>query len=206
MKDINILVFGDSIAYGACDKEYVGWINRLKLDLEIQDKNNNYYSIFNLGIPGNTSSELRKRFKQEYNARHDQNARNIIIFSIGINDSQIINEKNRVSESNFVKNIVFLIKQARKFTNNILFIGLTRVDESKVMPVPWNSSIYYTNNEICKFDNSLANICSHRDISYLDVSNLLDNEDLDDGLHPNSNGHQKLYEKIYKQLEALEWI
>lgn len=48
MKDVNILVFGDSIVYGAWDDEKAGWVNRLRLVLEHQ--NDVYYNIFNLGF------------------------------------------------------------------------------------------------------------------------------------------------------------
>ena len=40
MKDINILVFGDSITYGAWDKEKSGWVNRLRLALEKAKRQN----------------------------------------------------------------------------------------------------------------------------------------------------------------------
>ena len=43
MKDINILVFGDSIAYGAWDDDKAGWVNRLRLILE--DNSNQYYNF-----------------------------------------------------------------------------------------------------------------------------------------------------------------
>lgn len=199
MKDINILVFGDSIAYGAWDNEKSGWINRLKLSLEKQT--NYYYNIFNLGIPGNTTFDIKERFLYECKQRYSINSNTIIIFSIGINDSYIINGKNNVSIADFKNNIIDLINMAKTYTKNILFVGLTNVDESKVNPVPWENQISYLNKEILKFDYELENICKQNGISYLNVFELLKMDDLQDGLHPNSKGHQKLCNEILKHLK-----
>ena len=48
MNDVNILVFGDSIAYGALDNEKGGWVNRIRLALE--SKSEIYFNIYNLRI------------------------------------------------------------------------------------------------------------------------------------------------------------
>jgi lysophospholipase L1-like esterase len=39
----------------------------------------------------------------------------------------------------------------------------------------------------------------------LDVG-LLNNEDFDDGLHPNTEGHQKIFEKVKNFLVENGWI
>lgn len=205
MKDVNILIFGDSIAYGACDKENLGWVNRLRFTLE-KNKKNDYYNVFNLSVPGDTTIELKNRFRNECNARYNSNMHNIIIFSIGVNDSQIINNTNHVSEDSFKKNIVKLVAQALQYTEKILFVGLTPVDNSRVNSLSWNPSITYTNDEVSKFNIYLKDVCSRCSTKYLNIFDLLNNDDLEDGLHPNSVGHQKIYEKIYQYLEDLNWI
>lgn len=199
MKDINILVFGDSITYGAWDNEKAGWVNRLRLSLE--GKNDRYYSIFNLGIPGDTTIGVKKRFNNECKCRCDETARTIIIFSIGINDSYIVDGKNNVAISNFKENILDLINMAKKYTEDILFIGLSKVDEALVNPIAWDDSISYLNKEIFKFDKELENICVQNKISYLSVFDLLEKTDLQDGLHPNSVGHKKICDVILKYIE-----
>lgn len=199
MKNINILVFGDSIAYGAWDDESAGWVNRLRLALE--NKNDCYYNIFNLGIPGETTTNVKKRFDYECNHRHDINAQTIIIFSIGINDSYIVAGKNNVSILDFKNNILDLINMAKKYTENILFIGLSKVDEDQVCPLPWDNGISYLNKEILKFDEILKNVCKENRIPYLDIFHLFKITDLQDGLHPNSKGHKKLCDEVLKQID-----
>ncbi len=199
MKDINILVFGDSIVYGAWDDENAGWVNRLRLVLE--SKNDCYYNIFNLGIPGDTTTNVKTRFEYECSHRHNINAQTIIIFSVGINDSYIVAEKNNVSISDFKNNILDLINMAKEYTQNILFIGLSKVDESQVNPLSWDNNISYLNKEILKFDKVLESICYQNKIDYLNIFELLKISDLKDGLHPNSVGHQKICNEILRKIE-----
>lgn len=199
MKDINILVFGDSIVYGAYDDEKAGWVNRLRIMLE--SKNDTYYNIFNLGIAGNTTIDVLKRLKYECENRCVPDAKNIIIFAVGINDSQIINQKNNVQKEAFKLNLINIITLAKKYADEIMFLGLTRVDESKTVPIPWNPSICYFNKRIIEFDNELENICMEKNVGYLKMYDLLEKEELTDGLHPDSNGHQKIAEKVINKLK-----
>lgn len=199
MKDIDILIFGDSITYGAWDNEKGGWVNRLRLALE--NKNETYFNIYNLGISGDTTLNLKKRFDNEFFYRFSIESKTIIIFSIGINDSQIVNSKSSTYINNFRENIIELIDKARKFSSYVLFIGLTRVDEARVMPVYWDDDISYSNEEIIKYNKELKNICEDKKVDCLDVFDLLNIKDLDDGLHPNNNGHQKLCEVVLKYLQ-----
>ena len=201
MKDINILVFGDSIVYGAWDKEIAGWVNRLRLSLE--NKNDGYYNVFNLGIPGDTTVSLKERFNYECNSRFNKKAQTIIIFSIGINDSYIIDGKNNVRISDFKNNTLDLINMAKQYTSNILFVGLVNVDESQVNPLEWDDSISYLNGEILKFDKELENVCYQNNCVYLNVFNLLGLSDLKDGLHPNCVGHQKICDKVLKTIKEI---
>ena len=113
----------------------------------------------------------------------------------------MVDEKNNVSISDFKKNILDLINMSKEYTQNILFLGLSRVDESKVNPLSWDDNISYLNKEILKFDKELERICSKNKISYLNIFDLLEISDLKDGLHPNSIGHQKICDEILKKIE-----
>ena len=195
MKDINILVFGDSITYGAWDKEKSGWVNRLRLALE-NDNSNNCYTIFNLGISGDVTEGIKNRFDNECKIRFNKNDNTIIIFSIGINDSQNIKDEDRVLLGTFRNNVISLINSAKKYTNNILFIGLTKVDESEIEFYPWNKDKCYSDSKIILFDFVLKEICLENNVDYIDAYDLLESKDLFDGLHLNGNGQHKVCNKI----------
>ena len=66
-----ILIFGDSIVYGAWDSEG-GWVDRLKRDahkLYFDTKGETKIQILNCGIGGETSRGLLKRVEQEILSR-----------------------------------------------------------------------------------------------------------------------------------------
>jgi lysophospholipase L1-like esterase len=105
----------------------------------------------------------------------------------------------------FKSNLEEIIKRAKVITQNIMFIGFKNVDESKTMPVSWKD-IYYVNSEIKKYDETMQEVCDQNNILYLDVFGLLNNQDLEDGLHPNTVGHTKVFNKAKDFLIEHKWI
>ena len=188
----NICVLGDSIVYGAWDEEKHGYVNRLKEAI----KSNKYIeNIYALGIPGETSEGLLKRIDIELKPRNP----NTIIIATGIKDTIYIKSKNKeaVSQENFINNISKIIDIAKKYTNNILVLGLTRVIEEHTTPILWNDDEMYFNSTIEKYDTVLAKYCAINNVEYLKMFDVLDDSDLcDDGIHPNDNGHEKIYKAI----------
>ena len=187
---LNICIFGDSIARGEYDSVNGGWANLLINDLRERKDD---ASVYNLSICGDTTAGLLKRFKVEAVARNPE----IIIFAIGINDASYDNvlHKETVVLPQFKKNFSKLISEARKFTPKIIFVGLTRVTEEVTDPVNW-ADISYLNSKIELYDDVIKEICRKEKLSYIKVSRLITKEDLEDGLHPNTRGHEKLFEKV----------
>ena len=198
MEFINIIVFGDSIAYGLDDIEFGGWVNRLRVYLDNHEERK--INVFNLSISGEITEETISRFNAECNARYDKNKKTIIVFAIGINDTQIISGNDRVSIEQFLSNIKALISAAKNFTNAVLFVGLTNVDELKVTPVFWNKSKSYFNDKIIKFDSLLEETCNKEKVLYLNVYNMITSNEFSDGLHINNIGHQKLCDAVLNEI------
>jgi lysophospholipase L1-like esterase len=89
---MRILVFGDSIAYGAWDTQG-GWVERLKCDAHLQtaqSRGANKLQIINLGIGGDTSTKILKRMHDEIVARKDPKWPLALIIGLGINDERFI--------------------------------------------------------------------------------------------------------------------
>lgn len=196
----NILVFGDSIVYGVGDLEKGGWVNRLRLSLE-EHQERNEFNVFNLGISGEITEEVKNRFDVECRARINPEAKTIIIVSMGVNDTQVINGKDRIEIETFKKNMQEVMQMAKQYTKYILFLGLTRVDESKMVPFPWNKEKSCFNNKIDRFDKELRQLCKENKIDYVEVANHLTLEDLYDGLHPNQEGHQKISTIVLEKIK-----
>lgn len=199
MKKI-INIFGDSITQGACDEEKGGWADRLKQFLSKEGDDENYFEVYNLGVSGDNSDRLIKRFLNENEARNPS----IILIAIGINDSQYIKSKDgqRVPLETFEINLLEIIKQAKKFTEEVIFVGPTKVDESKTMPVLYNTDRNYSHKNIALYNGKIKEICEKNGLLFVEMMDLLNNDDLEDGLHPNAQGHEKMFLRIKDFLSA----
>ena len=189
-----INIFGDSITWGAADSEMGGWADRLKNHLGKDKDEEDYFETYNLGVAGDNSDKLLKRFAAENEARNPDT----IIIAIGINDSRYvgIRENSNVPLERFASNLEEIIKQARKFTEEIIFVGLTRVDEKRVSPMPWNPEINFDNKNVAIYDDKLKEICNNNELLLVEMMDLLDDSDLEEGLHPNSKGHEKMFLRV----------
>jgi lysophospholipase L1-like esterase len=208
-----ILVFGDSITYGRGDCEHEGWVGRIKfffngkiLELE------KYLFIYNLGVSADTTKNLIERFEFETKQRLSKRRKNITIFGIGINDSCYSDDKKTldVSSEQFKKNLKRLIDLARKFSSNIIFIGLTPVDESRTTPISWNANKFYKNQYIKEYNQIIRSVCEESDVYFIEILDEFKKVDykklLEDGVHPNSEGHQKIFEIVKNFLEEKKII
>lgn len=184
---MTIGVWGDSITFGSCDSEALGWPGRLRESLPLDD----WSELYNFGICGETSADLLKRFEIEASAIQPSD----IVFAIGINDSKYPgeSEQNKVALSDYKANLEKLIKQAKSFTNKITIVGATRVDDG------WKSAKgnRFLNEEIEKYNAAMKEVASQNNLPFIDMFDVLDPAiDLADGLHPNAQGYQKMFEVI----------
>lgn len=200
----HICIFGCSIAHGSWDYEYSGWVTRLRKFLEQKPASKKErYLVYNMSISGSTTGELLKRFEIECESMSKRGFE-FIIFSIGTNDSLLIYDKNHLitPPEEFKENVQKLIKLARKFTKKIIFVGLIPVDETKTTPLPWTVNEYYKNEYILKNNDILKKVCKENNVYFIEMFenwtkiNYKDLLDYYDGLHPNSEGHKKIFETV----------
>lgn len=187
-----INVFGDSIAKGHSAEGQNGWVSKLKEYLE--EEHQDYFEVYNLGISGNTTDDLLGRFSNENKSRNP----NIVIVAIGINDSQYVNTKEtyRVGFEKFENNLLEIIKQGKEYTQEIVFVGLVKIEEEKLMPIPWNTAIYGEEKDAIRYNKKIKEICEKNNLPFIDMDGLLENDDLEDGLHPITQGHEKMFQRI----------
>lgn len=199
-----ILIFGDSITYGAWDRKG-GWVLRLKRFLHqrnLSDSNKQSDFVYNLGVSGNTTKDLLNRFESETKRRLKKGAETIIVFDIGINDCQFIHSKNglRLSSEDFRNNLQKLFNLAERLSSKIIFVGLTPVDEEKTTPIPWNEDKSWKNKYINQFNKTLRSFCEEKKVYFVDLlEDFMETNYkilLEDGSHPNVKGHQKIFEIV----------
>lgn len=198
-----ILVLGDSITFGRGESPTFGWSGRLKEYFEAQEFHN---CLYNLGLPGDTSTNLLKRFETEVKARvkyirPEDNY--LILIGIGINDSRGIDTPKNLETTpkKYEENVIKLIKIAKKYTKNVVLLELTPVDENITNPF---ENTYFTNNKIQEFNSILKNISQNENVLLLELFNKIYSTNykkkLVDGIHPNSEGYQFIFKIIKKYL------
>jgi acyl-CoA thioesterase I len=197
----NIFVFGASIVQGFWDIQG-GWATRLKQYFEALmitapnfPETSFFYSVFPLGISGDTTKDILGRFEFETKQRTTSPAiENIFIFSIGSNDTAFLT----LTESK--KNIKEITKRAKRLSRKIAFLEETPVNESLTKPVVWDKECFYENKKINAYNKVLEQIAKENNV---DVIRLFDGwtklnyqKMLADGVHPNDKGHKYIFEKV----------
>lgn len=203
-----IFIFGDSIAHGIWDEEMGGWVNRLDMYLK-QDKftaEDNFTEVYNLGVDGDTSENILNRFEFETYHRTIPEQGDVFLIAVGINDAAFLKEQgdNFVPKSQFKENLQYMITLVKKYSERIVFAGLTAIDEK--MANPKGCVACYENKHVGEYNEVIKKVCEENDLIFIDVlsqfkkgnyAELLD----EDGLHPNSSGHRKIFEIVRDALE-----
>lgn len=189
---MTILVFGDSIAYGYSDSQG-GWVDRLRVE---NFKADSPHDIYNLGISGATSESLLKQITNEIDARRWFDEIHVIV-AIGLNDSMLVGEKPQTSESAFRTNIENLIGLLKDNCRSFEFMGLTACDEKRTLPVGWGD-FHFKNERIKNYENIIGEVTASQNVPFTPLFDKFQGkpELLEDGLHPNSEGHELILDSI----------
>jgi acyl-CoA thioesterase-1 len=195
-----IFIFGDSLPYGKWDTEVCGWASRLRrfLDEKVM-AGSGYYETFNFGVPGDFSRGLLERFESDMRPRFRDGDDIVIIFQIGINDTQFQSQsgKLRTEQKEFRENIERLIGIAQKYTSKVAVIGMAPINEEQALEVPWYRDDYYRNKWINEYNEILRAVAKEKGAHFLELLEKLNDkryfDNLVDGIHPNAKGHEWLF-------------
>ncbi len=210
----NIFIFGDSITYGEWDQSG-GWANRIRsyYDQLVLPVPGDYIITYNLGIPSDTSDGLAQRLTQETRSRLTPNpsVRNIqFIIAIGTNDSRWLIEEQRrgVELDQFTINLEKITAAAKLFSNDISFIGLLPCIEETVLKSAEKHQWVeiYDNRALMQYDEAIRQHCLLSNLEFIDLYDafIMHNHAslLNDGLHPNADGHAMISDLILTRLKT----
>ncbi len=209
MKTISrIIVFGDSIAYGKWDPSG-GWVQRLREFVDVTynlPTAQDIVQVHNVSIPGETSLYLKTRFESELLprllGRNNEIKSSAIILAIGLNDICHKNARHerQLTQSEQQENFLTLISVARKYTDNIFVLGFTPIDQEKT----WKSFPLFENQflseDVAIYEKKLADFLLSQSVVCVPVYNLLDASTFTDGIHPNGEGHDVIFEQVKSAL------
>lgn len=205
----NIIICGDSIVYGIGDFKTNGWASMFKNYIVNKDDSkvcNNYVHI--AGFPGATSTDILNKIESILKSFKHEEFKNIVILSIGINDTQEFNGNQKNTIEKFKENIYKIAKIVLENNCDLIILGLTRIECGEKFL--WKPNKYSDNQviseydkdlrAILEFDRELKELCKENKLTYIPMQDLLQKEDFIDGLHPNTNGHKKICEYLINKL------
>ena len=195
----NILIFGDSITRGAFDLEKHGWASRLSMFCWKNNfqKTGVYYrgpDIDIFAIDGDRTVEVVKKF--DFQIENYQWSVDKIVFAIGTNDAGFEKGEKRNNKKDFEKNLEILVQKGveKVGVENVYFLGLTDID-SEIIKEDWEE------NRLKEFDKIIQKVVEENDCQFIPMQGLLKKEDLADGLHPNAQGHEKIFQRVKEYLK-----
>lgn len=200
----NILIFGDSIAIGRNVQKTKSWPILLSNYIDCKDKKS--ILVYNLSVAGNSTKDIILRLFNEIRARCNKKKylenSLILIFAIGINDSKNLkfHNKDKIIINHFISNIKKIISIAGSFSGEVCFLGLNPVDDLKMC----KECIPLQNKRIKRYNSIIKNVCRQNNVTFIDVFNVwfgMDYKKLlsNDGMHPNSVGHKKIFKMLISQ-------
>lgn len=200
---MRILVFGDSIAYGAWDTES-GWVERIKQTAHkqtVDSMGKNKLQIVNLGIGGDSSTKILKRMPSEIEARYSASWPFVFVFAFGTNDERTIDGKIETPIEKFESNVKEIISIAKQHSNKILFLGIPPIGKEKVE----FKGQEYSDERVQKYEKHLQNIVTDYGLPFATIRPQFEAAGLDslyvyDKIHPNNKGHQLIAEAAWSVL------
>lgn len=204
---MRILFFGASIERGYWDFSG-GWVHIFQEDLDrYRWENDEDYSVYNLGISGDTSRGIRERIWPETEARNNSEELAFVLRVTGVNDSQVENEtgENKVPPEEYEENLRQIIDTCREFSDRIFLVGSVPIIEEEVDPMPWKPTHSYLESEIEKYSERLRNVSEEKSVTLIkpDVEEEVDDWEscMKDGVHPGEEGHRAIYSIVKKRLK-----
>ena len=204
----DIFVFGDSIGDGSYDTEHGGWASLLAMSeykKRLQACNYDAGStIVNMSVCGETTADLLLRIETDLKTRKAEADGDVALLAMGTNDAAFVDDKNQVAIEDFKGNIVRLINTLRMSCKQVLVLGLSPVYESLSKPWCFNTTVYWENSTLQKYDEALCQIANDEQVTFIPLQDVLDtssDQHLPDGLHPNAEGHRLIFERVKQTLE-----
>lgn len=147
----NYIIIGDSITYGIGDFESGGWAAMFKNYIVKKDdtkKCSNYVHV--AGFPGATSTDILSKIDSILKLFKNEEFTNIVILSIGVNDTQEFNGSQKNSIEQYKSNIEKIAKCVIDNGCYMIILGLTRIESDEKFL--WKPNKYYDNEIISEYD------------------------------------------------------
>ena len=209
---MSIFIFGDSIGEGAWDS-MGGWPARLsKMVIDYyKNKGSRFWpTTLNLSVSGDMIRDLNIRLPEVYHKRCWTSQDNLIIIAVGTNDTRSEGQPDFYvnSPENFQYELFTLGQQLRNTTKNVVILGLSDIDETKMNPCEWSDiPNYWERSRVKLFNAKLKQWAESKGYDFVDLYQLTSSDPdfitnkLEDGLHPNDAGHELIANVVFEAIK-----
>ncbi|MFH1649748.1 MAG: SGNH/GDSL hydrolase family protein [Candidatus Woesearchaeota archaeon] len=202
-----IVCIGDSIVEGEGDEMGLGgWAGRLHRELT-KNKKVGEMRVYNLGVGMETSKDLLHRFFSEVIYRNPD----IVIIQGAHGDSRSMFNNEGEREFEIGKGA-----RMRAYERLFEFLGSSKI---KILFLGLNPPCVSCNNSkvdkeyeehVESHNRGLEILCKKHKVKFLDPRDILKGKDMNsvyvDGIHPNANGYDLMFDAILKELKKLKYI
>lgn len=210
----NILIFGASIVHGVGAAKG-GWADQIKQSFHAEmygpgGRGDDSCDVYELGIPGGSLPDLLARFDGELRARAGSAERGdvYVVFSAGTNDSKWHRDtaQHLFSADDFAANVHAFIHLAKEYTDNILAVGVTPIDESK-FPLEDGERLL-SNERIRSFEQAFQRTCDDEGVTFVPIFDQAPTDWVQacvgpDGVHPTDAGHEWIRSLVEPELRNM---
>ncbi len=191
MASLQIGVWGDSIAAGAGATNCMGWAQMLGCQ-------------FTNAVHGDGLREIQMKIQNDL----QENCPPVVIIAAGINDARWIESSGEytssIEQTNVALNQILSLLSDKLCTPYVL--GLTPVDDKRTTPVSWNSDRFWKSERVATVNEEMERICKSRNVTYISLQNQLKDNHLEDGLHPNDEGHEIIAKIVSDTLNGISLL
>ena len=188
---MRICFFGDSFINGVGDDGCLGWVGRL---CSAERKAGVDLTLYNLGVRGDTSADVRRRWRLEADLRLPAECDGRLVFSFGLNDLAPIDERGapRVAPAASLRDARAILTEASAWRPTLM-----------VGPLPVTQS-QDRNTRIARFSDQLAALCDELTVPFFSAVPFAEafhatwrgEAEAGDGVHPNAGSYDALANAI----------
>lgn len=193
-----ICFIGDAFTASAGDETVLGWVGRVAL---AEWERNHDITVYNLGIRGDSTRAIRRRWREECEARLPHGSNGRLVFMFGGNDAkEVIGSGIEVPIEESVANARAIIAEAATWCPT-LWISLIPMSDTKPYPrlLPGSPEYRFDNRRQADYTQRYASVARELSVPFLDIHTPLMQDpewqhltQLGDGSNPNAKGYARI--------------
>lgn len=196
-KAMRICFIGDSFVSGAYDCECLGWVGRIAANARSRGHD---VSSYNLGIRGETSVQIARRWRTEAEVRQSPQQEGRLVFEFGVNDTREVNGKSQLEPAQSLAAAREVLGAAARWKPTLMVGPPPGGDEAR-------------NGRVKDLSAQLHKLCNELNVPYFDSytplmasSSWMASVKSVDGTHPSATGYAEWAKLVDAWPSWCEWL